>query len=289
MRVIQKINNNVAIGLDGNNREVVLFGKGVGFPAIPYELTDLSKIDRTFYDVNERYYKLFDELDTNLLNLIGYMVDVIKSRIEGNWDPNLTFILADHINFSIQRLKMGMKIDFPYSYEIETEFPEFNKYAMWIVKNVNKKMHVYLEKGEITCIAMHLISAHEGNQNDGKETWSEKLNRILISITEIIEKHFKFKMDKKKLDYQRFRYHIQYFVKRKEAKEEIKEDNIEMFEKMKESYPETYSCVCKIQEFMEKEFKESCSKDELLYLMIHINRLYSKEDCNRKGITPDEN
>ena len=62
-----------------------------------------------------------------------------------------------------------------------------------------------------------------------------------------------------------------------------------MFEKMKESYPETYSCVCKIQEFMEKEFKESCSKDELLYLMIHINRLYSKEDCNRKGITPDEN
>ena len=31
MKVIKKINNNVAIGLDGNNREVVIFGRGIGF------------------------------------------------------------------------------------------------------------------------------------------------------------------------------------------------------------------------------------------------------------------
>ena len=273
MRIVQKINNNVAVGLDGHNREVVVFGKGIGFPKMPYELTDLSKIDRTFYDVNKRYFQLFNEIDENLIHLISYMVDVIKSKIEGNWDSNLAFILADHINFSIKRVKVGMKVDFPYSYDIEIEFPEFNKYARWIINNINKKMNVFLDKGEITCVAMHLISAHEGTKNEGKESLSEKSNRILNEVTQIIENHFEFKMDKSTLDYQRFRYHVQYFVKRKEAHEEIKEDNLEMFDRMKQTYPKTYECVCLIQNYIGKEFKEICSKDELLYLMIHINRL----------------
>ena len=273
MRIIQKINNNVAVGLDGNNREVVIFGKGIGFPKMPYELTDLSKIDRTFYDVNKRYFQLFNEIDDNFIHLISYMVDVIKSKIEGNWDPNLAFILADHINFSIKRVKMGMKVNFPYSYDIELEFPEFNKYARWIINNINKRMNICLDKGEITCVAMHLISAYEGTKNEGKESLSEKSNRILNEMTKIIEDYFNFKMDKSTLDYQRFRYHVQYFVKRKEAHEEIKEDNLEMFDRMKQTYPKTYECVSLIQNYIEKEFDELCSKDELLYLIIHINRM----------------
>lgn len=50
MTVIKKINNNVAICRDGSQRELAAFGKGIGFPPTPYELTDLSKIDRTLAD-----------------------------------------------------------------------------------------------------------------------------------------------------------------------------------------------------------------------------------------------
>ena len=34
MKVVKKINNNVAICLDSNNCELVAFGKGIGFPKI---------------------------------------------------------------------------------------------------------------------------------------------------------------------------------------------------------------------------------------------------------------
>ncbi|MBA1393021.1 hypothetical protein EQ500_03915, partial [Lactobacillus sp. XV13L] len=44
MQVIKKINNNAAICLDQNQDELIAFGKGIGFPKTPYELTDLSKI-----------------------------------------------------------------------------------------------------------------------------------------------------------------------------------------------------------------------------------------------------
>ena len=46
MKVIKKINNNIAVATDGNNREVIIFGKGIGFHEMPYELTDLNKIER---------------------------------------------------------------------------------------------------------------------------------------------------------------------------------------------------------------------------------------------------
>lgn len=277
MKIVKKINNNVALGIDGNNREVIVFGKGIGFQTVPYILSDMSKVDRTFYDVDERYYKLFEEVDVELVKLVSEMVDVVKSKIQGNWDSYITFSIIDHFNFSINRMKSGLVVGFPYSYEIEVEFPDFNKYAHWMVQNINKKFDVELEKGEITCIAMHLLSANEGIKRGDSETISERTQRILIEVINIIEKYYGVEIDKKTLNYYRFRYHIQYFVKRKISSEEFKEKSTSMLDNMKEKYPKTYECVRLVEAYLENEFKERCSQDELLYLMIHVNRLYSEE------------
>lgn len=48
MEVYKKINNNVALARDAKGRELVVFGKGIGFVSMPYELTNLSCIQRTF-------------------------------------------------------------------------------------------------------------------------------------------------------------------------------------------------------------------------------------------------
>lgn len=40
MKIIRQINNNAALALDGNGKELVVLGRGVGFPKMPYELTD---------------------------------------------------------------------------------------------------------------------------------------------------------------------------------------------------------------------------------------------------------
>ena len=46
LQVIKNINNNVVICMDDYERELVAFGKGLGFLAAPYELTDLSKVQQ---------------------------------------------------------------------------------------------------------------------------------------------------------------------------------------------------------------------------------------------------
>ena len=52
MKVLKNINNNVSICVDGNNRQVVVFGKGVGFIKPPIDIP-LSKIEQTFYNIDE--------------------------------------------------------------------------------------------------------------------------------------------------------------------------------------------------------------------------------------------
>ncbi len=74
MKIIKKINNNVAIALDNNNHEIVVFGKGIGFQTPPYELNDYSKIEQTFYNVDRRLYDLFSDLDEKVLLLTSRMV-----------------------------------------------------------------------------------------------------------------------------------------------------------------------------------------------------------------------
>lgn len=275
MKIIKKINNNVAIGLDGRRKELIVFGKGIGFPKIPYELTDLSKVERTFYDIEPQYYGLLQELPEDIIRVASKMVLRIKNQVAKNLNPNLVFILADHINFAVERARKGLDASLPYSYELEYEQPELTKLAAFFVKNIRKRYEVFLPKGEITSITMHILNAMEGTSKKLEE--KESSGMIIRKVTELIEEHFEIQIDKESFNYFRFKNHMKYFVDRKSRKEEFTDQNQELYDSMKKSYPETYECVLKINEYITNIFHEKCSSEEMLYFIIHVNRLYMKE------------
>ena len=275
MKIIKKINNNVAIALDGRGKELIVFGKGIGFPKIPYELTDLSKVERTFYDIEPQYYGLLQELPEDIIRVASKMVLRIKNQVAKNLNPNLVFILADHINFAVERARKGLHISLPYSYELEYEQPGITKLAAFFVKNIRKRYQVFLPKGEITSITMHILNAMEGTS--GKLEEKESSGVIIRKVTEIIEEHFDIQIDKESFNYFRFKNHMKYFVDRKSRKEEFTDQNQELYDSMRKSYPETYECVLKINEYITEIFHERCSSEEMLYFIIHVNRLYMKE------------
>lgn len=56
-------------------------------------------------------------------------------------------------------------------------------------------------------------------------------------------------------------------------------ENKELYMTMKNSYPDTSDCVDSISEYLFELFKWRLSIEEKLYLILHINRLCSREDC----------
>lgn len=108
MEIYKKINNNVALARDAKGRELVVFGKGLGFPTMPYELTDLTNVQRTFYDVNEKYFALLRDVPEAVFLAADDIADTAREELDCTLNANLTYALADHLNFAIQRSREGL-------------------------------------------------------------------------------------------------------------------------------------------------------------------------------------
>lgn len=77
MKVIKNINNNCALCVDNAGKELVAFGKGIGFTKPPYEI-DLSLIRKTYYEVDESYINLIKEIPKEILMIAEKLKILLK-------------------------------------------------------------------------------------------------------------------------------------------------------------------------------------------------------------------
>ncbi|KRL38373.1 hypothetical protein FD20_GL001998 [Liquorilactobacillus uvarum DSM 19971] len=75
MKAVKKINNNVAVCVDGNGDELVAFGSGIGFCKMPYEIKDLRKITMTFYRLNTHNFQLLKEIPEKIFDVSAQIVN----------------------------------------------------------------------------------------------------------------------------------------------------------------------------------------------------------------------
>jgi len=270
MKAIKKINNNVAICEDGNNKELIAFGKGIGFPAMPYQILDLSLISMTFYRIDNRFYNLIEEIPENVFEVAALIADKAQRTLKCNLNPNLVVGLADHINFAIIRMKKYKKMKMPFSYDVEQLYPKETALGRYAVELIQKKLYVNLPDSEVTSVAMHFVNAEEENEPETEETDAEAL---IWEVTDKIENFFSTIIDRTDFNYNRFAMHMRYYLKRIKGKTQFIDDNVAIVQMMKEKNPQVYDCTSMIAKFIDEKLESKSTEDEMLYLMLHINRI----------------
>lgn len=278
MKVIKKINNNVAICLDNDNHELVAFGKGIGFGTMPYELQDLSRVQRTYYGINLSYLGLLDEIPDQVFEVSAKIVDQARAIIHNEMNANIVFTLADHINFAMERYKKKMSLKMPFSHDIQHLYEEEMLVGEIAVKIINQEMNIHLAKDEAISIALHFINAETMQMQEENKIDEGK---IIEDITNLIETDFVLEIDREGFNYSRFVTHLQYLLKRKESDTRITSENQKMYEAMKKDFIKTYECVEHVKDYLMASLSWNPGDEEMMYLMLHINRLCAREDCNR--------
>ncbi len=278
MDVIKKINNNVVLCVDSNGKELIAFGKGIGFPAIPYILNDLALIDRTFYCINQEYLHLLKEIPEQIFKLSARIFDYARQEIHVEIDDSLYFTLVDHINFAYIRAQQNMYLKTRLSYDIQAYYRDEMEVGKWAVKYLNKELNVMFPNDEASNIAMHVVEAE--NRTSVQDN-IEDSETIVKDVTDIIQEEFNIKIDMEKFNYSRFVSHLQYLLLRSKKDESIVSENRAMFDAIKIEYPKAYTCAKRIKVYFTEKLNWTLSDEELLYLMLHINRLCFREDCNR--------
>lgn len=270
MKITKKLNNNVALAVDGNGKELVVFGRGVGFPAMPYELNDLSKIQRTFYDIKSNYIQLAASLPEDMIMLSADIVELAQASLSCNLNPNLTFTLADHLSFAVERCLNGIELNTPLAYDVAHFYPremELGRQALRIIKE-NKDIN--LPDNEAINIALHLVN---GEMEDSDLDSTLQATQVIQDISGLIELKLNIRLDTASFNYSRFVMHLRYLLQRLEQDDQ--EDN-GIGSTMRLTcikYPAVYDCTLKVRDYLIEQYGWHCSEDELLYLFMHINRL----------------
>lgn len=278
MVVLKKINNNVALCEDNNHRELIAFGKGIGFPPTPYVLTDLRKIDRTFYDVSNQYISLINDIPYEVIQFTARHMLQIESELSYETNANLMLTLADHIAFAIERVQKGIYVKMPSIYELEMNYPLEVKIGKQLIAAMAQEFKIKLPKSEVYGIAMHLINAR-GDCATGGETVldEERYEEILLQTTRIIEQELDVCVRRDTFSYARFATHIQYLLKRAYEKKYIDSDNLQMYAVLRDEFQEISDCVDVICEYYRDAWSLKLPEEEKAYLIIHINRVCSKD------------
>lgn len=276
MIVVKNINNNVALCLDSKGQEVVVFGKGVGFLKPPSEVP-LSKIQRTFYDLNHKFLPLLDDIPLDVIDFTSRQVAQIRGKLPYETNANLIMTLADHLAFAMTRAKKGIYTPMPSIYEMEQNYPVEVEIGRQIVKAMEQTFHVKLPKGEVQGVAMHFINASLGSPSSGQLTAEEEYETILERMTQIVEHALQVTIRRDTFNYARFATHVQYLLKRVQADSPIDSDNLQMYASIRDEYKDVSACVDQIHEYLQRNWSIDLSEEEKLYLIMHINRVISQE------------
>lgn len=269
MKAIKKINNNVAVCIDSNCKELVAFGNGIGFPKMPYEITDLSSISMTFYRIDERFYSLIQEIPQDVLEVSALITQRAEHLLKCNLNPNLVAGLADHINFAIMRMRKFKKMKMLFSYDIQNLYPKETELGRYACNLCKKNLHIILPESEITNIAMHFVNSRE----EDEPVDSINSEKIIDQVTKEIELYFDITIDRTEFNFNRFAMHLRYLIIRMQNKTQFFDEAGKVLDTIKDGNKDVYDCAKIVSNQIDQILNLTSSEDEILYLMIHIYRI----------------
>lgn len=274
MLILKKINNNVALASSDAGEEIVVFGKGVGFHEMPYELEDESVIQRVFRDVDEKCIGGFANIADDVLLVASDIVAMADKALDCALAGNLVVCLADHLQYALERTGDGIAIENPLSHEVAFVYPREVELGRRGIELVSERMGVNLPESEITSIALHLVNAEVDAMGSSQDMdLVMKSTVILERATQVIEGQLGQQLDRTSYAYVRFVAHLRFLIRRLMRGGCKETENSGLFRQAARDFPDAYRCAAGINEYLKRDYNWSCSDEEMLYLMMHVNRL----------------
>lgn len=281
MKPITVYNNN-AVLVDDNGVECVIIGNGVGFGLKNNNIIDESKIDKKYYldadFTQNKFGSLMAEIEEKYVILTFKVIKEAEKQLGQSFNKNSYILIADHINYAIKRNKNGEVLKNDLLWEIKKYYPREYRVARQTIQYIERSEKVKFEEDEVGFIALHFVNSSSSFKLKNETIFTTKLIRELIQIIEI---NFNMKLDESTINYDRFMTHIRYFVSRVFSNEKHDSHDNELLNQVKRMYPKAYSSGLKIKKHIDTLYKIKISNSELLYFVIHINRITSREKLKK--------
>lgn len=280
MKVSKILNNNLVLARDQKNQEVVVKGLGIGFHARRGDKIDESLIEKIFYPRDKQNSEQIQEylisVPEEYLDFVQHFVDEVKEREKLKLNSSIYLSLSDHIMGTVKRFRDGIILRNVLLLDIQQLYKKEYQLGLEMIQRLNRTFAVDLPADEAGFVALHFVNAEEGQQN----TDNYEIAMIVNQIQEVVKAYYSdIIFDEDSLYYQRFLTHLKYFAQRFLHRELQYSEDEKLFQIISEQCREAFGCVKMIYLMMEEKYHYALSKEEMMYLSIHIQ---SNVDKSRK-------
>lgn len=268
---VVKILNNNAILMKSKNEMFIGLGAGIGFNVRKGSVVDSSKMEKIFTQSSNQFMEKLSSsisnLDENLYPLVSRLIDYIVDEMDIVTTDQLYLSLAEHIGFLKTRVEKSYIIPCPIEQEIKLLYPKEYNISKWIVDNIEDYFGFECPDEETGLIALHILNATLSKPKDDVVDQFQ----MVKDIVKIVEEHYGDYFEKDSLEYSRLLTHLNFLSKRvfmpnNSGKLENKYQNI-FFDS---NCADAIECSSKIKAYIEKNYEFQLGKNEVDYLIIHI-------------------
>lgn len=280
MEILKILNNNVVIVLNEENEEVILMGNGLGFQMKAGAEVDDAKIEKVFKLENqvasEQIEQLFAEIPEEIIEISYKILSHAKNALDKELNESSFIAIADHLHSSIQRAKKNIQVKNFLLWDIKRFFPTELEIARSAIQMVNQQLNVDLTDDEAGFLALHITNA----QIDSNHEDAISLTQLIEEILTVIKYTLRISFAENDIYFQRFITHLKFFTERvlKKNTGTSAEDQVEseLFLLVTTQYPEAFAATKKVAELLKNRRNYTMSKDEQVYITIHLARIIDK-------------
>ncbi|MCX8722082.1 MULTISPECIES: PRD domain-containing protein [unclassified Lactobacillus] len=275
MIVIKRVlNNNAVVATDEQNQTLVALGSGIAFHQKAGQAILENKIEKSFYPKNEDAANSISEtlaqVDPKYIELSDRIISEAVISSGKKLSDDIYVSLPDHLQFAVERLKKGMLIQNKLTVETMQTYPDEFQLGKHTLSYLAQETGLTFPDDEATNIAMHLITAEEGDILENTEETITLINQFLKVISAMLKKEFNLNS----VSYYRLVTHLKFFVQRikKRQHQEFPPDKT-LYDLIIRDYHAEYLIAQRIAGIVMKKFNYGVSDDEILFLTIHIHRV----------------
>lgn len=274
-RIVQALNNNVALVKNKYGEQAVVMGLGITYKKSKGDLIVSDKIEKVFSlkssESKENFLTLLRDVPLDFITVTYDVIDSLSSKYHYPVQEYLYVTLTDHIYCSYKAIldNTYQKSDIR---QLSQKYQEEYQMATEALAIFRSKLLADFPDDEIGKIALHFINA-KSLKVDDKKLKVRTAKTILEQVQKILEQ-YDIKRTKTNVNfYDRLMVHLTYFI---EYLDRSRDDNLsllEMEDQIKQTYPKAYQIADEIYRIITTETGIDNYRSERFYIALHIQRL----------------
>jgi beta-glucoside operon transcriptional antiterminator len=267
------LNNNVVISVDAHGGERVLMGRGLGFQLKPDDPIDPAKVEKTFVldggEDGERERRMLEAVPYPVIEAVNRAVDEAERMLQRSLGRRFALGVIDHIQFVLDRMDQGVRVPAANMPELRVLHPHESAAAVRMTQSIGASLERPLPPEEAVFLTMHLLNATRDEPNGTAALLFRRVQHVATTV----ESGLGVTLDTESPDYARFVLHVQFLLQRLVSKSMLRSADTSFFEFAKHSYPRSYAIAEKVKEYVRAATGSELTDEELLYLIVHVERL----------------